>query len=204
MNALRHIPTTRLEAFSDGVIAIIITVMVFDLKLPEITPGSTVGYELSKLAPRFISYTVSFLMLSIMWVSHHQLFHPIKRADGKLLWFSIHHLFWMSTVPFGTSFLGANPSLWQAAFGYSMIFFMIALSFTMLRNYALKCNLLQDHIDKQAHIRIQIRNQAALLIYLVAAGTSIFFVYLSLALFLVVPTLYFITEKISHINAITP
>jgi uncharacterized membrane protein len=202
MSNLNQIPTSRIEAFSDGVIAIIITVMVFDLKLQEIPTDKTVWSELLKLTPKFFSYTISFLMLAIMWVNHHQLFHQIKHTDRKLLWYSIHLLFWMSIIPFGTNFIGANPLLWQASFFYGIIFFMSALSFTMLRNYVLKNDLLHKSISKEAHIKIRNKNRIALSIYLIAAFTSIVSVYISFVLFLVVPTMYFVPERITHLNNI--
>jgi uncharacterized membrane protein len=200
MSHLNQIPTSRIEAFSDGVIAIIITVMIFDLKLQEILTDRTVWVELIKLAPKFFSYAISFLMLSIMWVNHHQLFHQIKHTDRKLLWYSIHLLFWMSFIPFGTNFIGANPMLWQASCFYGIIFFMAASSFTMLRNYVVKNNLLHDSINKQSHLKIRNKNRVALSIYLAAAFVSIQSVYISFFLFLVVPAMYFIPEKINHIE----
>jgi uncharacterized membrane protein len=199
---MNQIPTSRIEAFSDGVIAIIITVMVFDLKLQEIPTDKTVWSELLKLAPRFISYAISFLMLAIMWVNHHQLFHQIKHSDRKLLWFSINLLFWMSLVPFGTNFIGANPMIWQASFFYGIIFFMSALSFTTLRNYVIKNNMLHDGVSKHAHIKIRNKNGIALSLYLLAALSSLVNVYVSFLLFLVVPAMYFIPEKINHLNNI--
>lgn len=200
MNNISQIPTSRIEAFSDGVIAIIITVMVFDLKLQEIPTDKTVWSELIKLTPKFISYAISFLMLSIMWVNHHQLFHQIKHTDRKLLWYSIHLLFWMSVVPFGTNFIGANPLLWQASFFYGIIFFMSALSFTILRNYVIKSNLLHDTINKQSHIKIKNKNRVALGIYLSASFVSVVSVYISFVLFLIVPAMYIIPEKITHLE----
>mgnify|MGYP002777896010 FL=1 len=200
MNNSNQIPTSRIEAFSDGVIAIIITVMVFDLKLQEIPTDKTVWSELIKLTPKFISYAISFLMLSIMWVNHHQLFHQIKHTDRKLLWYSIHLLFWMSAVQFGTNFIGVNPLLWQASFFYGIIFFMSALSFTLLRNYVIKNDLLHENISKEAHIKIRNKNRVALSIYLSAALLSIISVYISFVLFLIVPAMYFIPEKITHLE----
>lgn len=200
MSSLNQIPTSRIEAFSDGVIAIIITVMVFDLKLQEIPTDKTVWTELIKIAPKFISYAISFLMLAIMWVNHHQLFHQIKHTDRKLLWYSIHLLFWMSIIPFGTNFIGANPMLWQASFFYGIIFFMSALSFKILRNYVIQNNLLYETINKHSHIKIRNKNRIALAIYLLSALFSLVSVYISFILFLVVPTMYFIPEKITHLE----
>jgi uncharacterized membrane protein len=198
MNNSNQIPTSRIEAFSDGVIAIIITIMIFDLKLQNIPNDNTVWKELLNLVPKFISYVISFIMLSIMWVNHHQLFHQIKHTDRGLLWYSINLLFWMSMIPFGTNFIGANYKLWQASFFYGIIFFMSALSFTILRNYVVKKDLLHDNISKQAHLKIRNKNRVALVIYLSAALLSIVSVYVSFVLFLIVPAMYFIPEKITH------
>lgn len=200
MNEAKLIPTSRIEAFSDGVIAIIITVMVFDLKLQEVPTDKTVWSGLLMLTPKLISYALSFLVLAIMWVNHHQLFHQIKHADRKLLWYSIHLLFWMSLIPFVTNFIGVNPLLWQASLFYGIIFFMSASSFTMLRNYVLKNDLLHDNINKKSHIKIRNKNRLALSIYLLAALISMVSVYISFVLFLFVPAMYFIPEKITHLE----
>lgn len=198
MNTYNQIPTSRIEAFSDGVIAIIITVMVFDLKLQQIPTDTTVWMELLKLFPKFVSYTMSFLMLAIMWVNHHQLFHQIQHTDRRLLWYSIHLLFWMSIIPFATNFIGANPLLWQASFFYGIIFCMNVFSFTLLREYVVKKGLLHQNISKEAHLKIATKNRFALVIYLLAAILSLVSVYWSFILFLAVPCMYFIPEQITH------
>lgn len=197
MNKQNIIPTSRIEAFSDGVMAIMITLMIFDLKLQSLPDDKTVWKELALVAPKFVSYGISFLMISIMWVNHHQLFHQIRQADRKLLWYSIHLLFWMSLIPFGTNFIGANPALWQASFLYGIIFFMSALSFTLLRNYVIRKDLLHDYIHKEAAASVSNKNRVALLLYLLASLVSLISVYLSFVLFLIVPAMYFIPEKIS-------
>jgi uncharacterized membrane protein len=200
MERTAHIPTNRLEAFSDGVIAILITVMVFDLKLQEMPTDLTVWSQLKMVFPKFGSYALSFTVIAIMWVNHHQLFHQIKHTDGPLLWFSLHLLFWMSLVPFVTNFIGANPMLWQASFFYAMIFFMTAFSFSLLRNYVIRKELLHDTISKETHFRIRKKNRFALGIYLAAALISFVSVYMSFALFLLVPSMYFVPEKINHLD----
>lgn len=199
---INQISTSRIEAFSDGVIAIILTIMVFDLKLHEIPTDKTVWNELTLLVPKFVSYAISFLMLAIMWVNHHQLFHQIKYTDRKLLWYSIHLLFWMSLIPFGTNFIGVNPMLWQASFFYGIIFFMSALSYTMLRNYVTRNHLLHNIFNKQSLVKIKNKNRVALSIYLLAAIASLVSVYVSFVLFLIVPAMYFIPEKINYTNNI--
>jgi len=96
--------TNRLEAFSDGVIAIIVTIMVLELKLPpDGNPQS-----LAKVAPTALSYILSFVVVAIMWVNHHQLLHAAKRTDGRTLWANNFLLFCMSLIPFATAYLGQH------------------------------------------------------------------------------------------------
>ena len=95
---------TRLEAFSDAVIAIIITIMVLELKVPHETSFNA----LIKLWPGFLSYAVSFLMLGIYWGNHHHLIHTIKEVKGGIIWANLHLLFWLSLIPFATAWMGEN------------------------------------------------------------------------------------------------
>src|SRR5262249_50008098 len=98
--------TGRIEAFSDGVIAIIITIMVLELKIPEAV-GTISAHEfwqsMQELLPKFISYVLSFIVVAIMWVNHHQIMHMIEKSDGKLLWYNVNLLFWMSLIPVSTA-----------------------------------------------------------------------------------------------------
>jgi len=104
----------RLEAFSDGVIAIIITIMVLELKAPQAaTPRALLA-----LSPVFLSYALSFLVVAIMWVNHHHLIHGVRAVDGTLLWWNNALLFAMSLIPFSTAFLGENPRSPQAVSVY--------------------------------------------------------------------------------------
>lgn len=189
------ISTNRIEAFSDGIIAILITIMVFDLKIDKSLTSENVWRELLVLLPKFISYVISFIMLAIMWVSHHQLFHSLQRSSKALLWHNIHLLFWMSIIPFSTNFIGSHPFLWQASFLYGSVFFMCALSFTLLRTYSIKAQLFHQTVTDINHKRITSKNKIALLCYALAAGCSLFSVFISFTLFIVVPALYCLPEK---------
>ena len=111
--------TGRLEAFSDGVLAIIITIMVLELKVPR---GATFP-ELWPLLPVFLSYVLSFVYLGIYWNNHHHMLHVTSRVSGSILWANLHLLFWLSLVPFVTGWMGENNfapalrSLWRGAVG---------------------------------------------------------------------------------------
>ena len=109
----------RLLAFSDGVIAIIITVMVLELKMPH---GASL-HDLATVAPVFLSYVMSFIYISIYWNNHHHFFHLVRRVDGLMLWANLHLLFWLSLVPFTTSWMGENDfaAVPTALYGVSLL-----------------------------------------------------------------------------------
>lgn len=197
------ISTNRVEAFSDGVIAIIITIMVFDLKFQNVPTAANLRAEAGVLLPKMLSYALSFLVLAIMWVNHHQLFHQIRQTDRPLLWLNIHLLFWMSLIPFVTSFIGASPLLPQASAAYGLVFFFCATSFALLRNYAAgKANLVHETISTQRMRRAQQKNLLGVSLYLLAALAAFLSVYISFVCFLIVPVMYFIPEKIIHENPV--
>lgn len=197
---MNSIPTNRIEAFSDGVIAIIITVMVFDIKLLAEPTAISINNELLLVIPKIITYVISFMMLAIMWVNHHQLFHQIEKTDRKLLWLNIHLLFWMSLIPFVTNLVGTSFDLWQSAMVYSAVFLMCALAFTLIRNYLIKRDLLFQQIDKKAQQKIKIKNIIGMSIYALAMVISPINLYVSYILVLIVPAMYFIPENIKTIK----
>ena len=103
---------TRLEAFSDGVIAIIITIMVLEMKVPKDTDIQA----LRPLVPVLMTYVLSYVMVGIYWSNHHHLLHAAERVNGRILWANLHLLFWLSLVPFVTRWLGQNPrAAWPTA-----------------------------------------------------------------------------------------
>jgi uncharacterized membrane protein len=120
----------RLEAFSDGVIAILITIMVLELKVPHGTDLET----LRPLLPVFLSYVLSFVLVGIYWNNHHHLLHTLERVNAKILWANLHLLFWLSLVPFVTGWMGENhlASLPTAAYGGVMV--AAAIAYTILQN----------------------------------------------------------------------
>jgi uncharacterized membrane protein len=118
----------RLEAFSDGVLAIIITIMVLELKVPQ---GATL-FALQPLVPIFASYTLSFVFIGIYWNNHHHLFQAVHRINGKVLWANMHLLFWISLIPFTTSWMGENEFVsWPVAF-YGISLWMSGLAYFIL------------------------------------------------------------------------
>lgn len=117
-----------MEAFSDGVIAIIITIMVLELRAPHDT--SLAG--LRPLIPVFASYVMSFIYIGIYWNNHHHLLHVTQHIDGRALWANLHLLFWLSLVPFVTAWMGENHfSQWPVAL-YGSVLFLAAIAYTIL------------------------------------------------------------------------
>src|SRR6186713_718756 len=125
---------TRLEAFSDAVIAIIITIMVLELKVPHETSFNA----LMKLWPVFLSYAVSFLMLGIYWGNHHHLVHTIKEVRGGILWANVHLLFWLSLVPFATAWMGENHFSQWPMIAYGVVLFMAGVAYYLLSQLLIK------------------------------------------------------------------
>jgi uncharacterized membrane protein len=121
-------PKTRLEAFSDGVLAIIITIMVLELKVPH-------GEDLSVLQPLlpvFVTYVLSFVYLGIYWNNHHHMLHAVKRVTGGVLWANLHLLFWLSLFPFVTGWMGENHFAELPTALYGGVLLMAAVAYTIL------------------------------------------------------------------------
>lgn len=119
----------RLEAFSDGVIAIIITIMVLELKVPH---GSGLA-ALTPLLPVFLSYVLSFIYLGIYWNNHHHMLHTVHRVSGGILWANLHLLFWLSLVPFATGWMGENELATGPTALYGVVLLMAALAYYILQ-----------------------------------------------------------------------
>jgi uncharacterized membrane protein len=118
----------RLEAFSDGVIAIIITIMVLELRVPHGTDWST----LRPLMPVFLSYVLSFVYIAIYWNNHHHLLHATRHISGRVMWSNMHLLFWLSLVPFVTGWMGENAFAPNTAALYGLVMLMAAIAYTIL------------------------------------------------------------------------
>ena len=120
---------TRLEAFSDGVLAIIITIMVLELKVPH---GDTLG-TLTPLIPVFLSYVLSFVYIGIYWNNHHHMLHTVSRVTGPILWANLHLLFWLSLLPFATGWIGENHFAPIPSAVYGFVLLAAAISYWLLQ-----------------------------------------------------------------------
>ena len=119
----------RMEAFFDGVVAIIITIMVLEMKVPH---GDSIG-TLSPLIPVLFSYVLSFLYLGIYWNNHHHMMHACRRATGSMLWANLHLLFWLSLIPFTTGWMGENHFATLPAAAYGLVLLMAAIAYLILQ-----------------------------------------------------------------------
>lgn len=135
----------RLEAFSDGVIAIIITIMVLELKIPQ---GDSL-HALRPLLPVFLSYVLSFLYVGIYWNNHHHMVHTCTTVTGSVLWANLHLLFWLSLFPFTTGWMGENHFTGVPTALYAAVLFMAAVAYNILQQAIIRIHS-QDSILKKA------------------------------------------------------
>ena len=178
-----------MEAFSDGVLAIILTIMVLELKVPH---GDDF-ISLKPLLPYFLSYIVSFIYIGIYWNNHHHLLHAVQQINGKVLWANNHLLFWLSLVPFATGWMGENHFSTLPVALYGLVSFMAGLAY-----YFLARSLVALH-GKDSVLGIAIGNdwkgKISEVIY--ALGTALCFLnpWLGLAMYILVAAIWFIPDK---------
>jgi len=182
--------TSRLEAFSDGVIAVIITIMVLELKVPS---DSTLS-SLRNLAPQFLSYIMSFLVVAIMWVNHHHLLHSARRVDTRLLWSNNTLLFWMSLVPFVTAYMGNHHRDPRAVALYGIVLSLCTVSFLLL-HFAISQHHRDDPELVRYHRRLQFRSLYLLFLYIASAPLAFVDVRIAFFIFVFVALSYFIPDR---------
>jgi len=191
--------TSRIEAFSDGVFAIVVTLLVLELRVPHLPENFTnedVLRELLHLSPKFISFATSFLILAIFWVNHHQFFHSLEKTDRSLLWYNNLLLFWLSFVPFPTAFIGEHPTSMIPVMLYGFVMFAASVSFNILLRYAIKADLFLPTISKVTLAESVKKGAFGPIIYFISIAGALISVYISLAIFILVPVFYFIPQKI--------
>lgn len=193
------IPTTRIEAFSDGVFAIVMTLLSFQFKVPKFTIGASIHknyYELLHVSSNFISFVFSFIFVAVFWVTHHQLFHSIKEADRRLLWHNIHLLFWITMIPFPTGMVGDYPEVPLAAISLAIVLLMVSISSYMVRNYSYgQAALINENSSARAIKGGLSKNMLAISFNIIAIPSAFISVYLSYSFLLVVLVLFSIPHK---------
>ncbi len=182
---------TRVEAFSDGVLAIIVTIMVLELEVPEI--GETSLHALKPLIPTFVGYVLSFLMVLIYWNNHHHLFHSVKHINGKVMMANGHLLFWLSILPFTTAWGGQNylEPIPIALFGFNLI--MCGFAYSILTKTLLAIPSNKEFLSKA--IGQDTKGMISLIVYFLAIGLSFVHTLLACTLYLGVAILWLIPDK---------
>jgi len=180
---------TRLEAFSDGVLAIIITIMVLEMKVPH---GDTLA-ALKPLFPVCISYVLSFIYIGIYWNNHHHMFHAVHTVNGSVLWANMHLLFWLSLVPFTTRWLGENNFTTLPVALYGFVLCMAGVAYYFLAHCLIKIHG-KDSTLAKAFGKDQ-KGIMSVVIYVLAIVLAFVNTYLSLALYTIVAIIWFIPDK---------
>jgi len=184
----------RLEAFSDGVIAVIITIMVLELKAPH---GDALS-DLTKLLPTFLIYVLSFIYLGIYWVNHHHFLHAVEKVSGGLLWANLHLLFWLSLIPFTTAWMGENHFTTWPVVVYATNLLACAVAYTIVTAVVLR---LEGPNSKFARaIGSDKKGRVSLLLYLISIPIAFYAPMMSCALFVTVAAIWLVPDRrIEHV-----
>ncbi len=179
----------RLEAFSDGVIAIIITIMVLELKVPH---GE--GIEiLVPLIPVFLSYVLSFVYLGIYWNNHHHMLHTVQTVTGPMLWANLHLLFWLSLIPFATGWMGENHFASAPSALYGAVLMMAAIAYVILQQLIIASQGPNSILQKA--VRGDWKGKLSAVLYAAAILLAFWWKWISLGLYVVVALLWLIPDR---------
>ena len=179
----------RLEAFTDGVIAVIITIMVLELKVPH---GADAG-ALMPLAPVFLSYVLSFVYIGIYWNNHHHMFHAVHHVTGGTLWANLHLLFWLSLVPFVTGWMDENHFAPQTVAAYGVVLLAAAIAYTILTRVLLASHPKDSTLAKA--LGKDFKGNISLVIYLVSIGFAFVQPWVSGAGYVLVACIWIIPDR---------
>jgi len=181
--------TSRMEAFSDGVIAIIITVMVLDLRIPRQMNLDA----LVPVVPALLTYLLSFLYLGIYWSNHHHLLHTVQRVSGGILWANLHLLFWLSLIPFTTGWMGENHFAAVPTALYGVVLLLAAIAWWILQ-WRIIASQGKDSLLSAA-IGRDWKGKLSPLLYVIAIGAAVYVRWVSLALYALVALLWLIPDR---------
>lgn len=179
----------RLEAFSDGVLAIIITIMVLEMKVPH---GNDLS-SLRSLGPTFLSYVLSFIYVGIYWNNHHHMLAATERVNGSVLWVNLHLLFWLSLFPFSTAWMGENHfAVWPVVV-YGFVLAMAAVAY-----YILSRALIRQHGENSALSRAlgrDFKGKLSVAVYAVAIPLAFLSRWIAVALYVLVSILWLVPDR---------
>ena len=179
----------RMEAFSDGVLAIIITIMVLKLNTPE----NMTFLALKEIFPTFLAYVLSFIYVGIYWANHHHLVNMIDSVSGRLLCKNLHWIFWMSLIPTATEWMGLNPYKSLPAVFYGSILFMCAVSYNIVQAEIIKINGAESLISQ--NIGNDFKGKSSIFAYAVAAAFAIYFPVVSYLIYIVIALIWIVPDS---------
>lgn len=180
---------SRLEAFSDGVFAIIITIMVLEIKVPH---GSDFN-ALLPLIPVFFSYLLSFIYLGIYWNNHHHMMYTVKNVTGGILWANLHLLFWLSLIPFATGWMGENRFTAEPLMLYGVVLLMSAIAYFVLQQSIIRSHG-KDSVLKQA-VGNDLKGKLSPIFYVLGIATAWLSNWLSCSFYVLVALVWLIPDK---------
>jgi uncharacterized membrane protein len=179
----------RLEAFSDGVIAILITIMVLELKVPH----GTTWASLVPVIPVLLSYVLSFVILGIYWNNHHHLLHATERISGKILWANLHLLFWLSLFPFVTAWMGENHFATLPVAVYGAVMFLAGVAYKILQDILVAHQ--GAHSKLAAAIGRDVKGPASAILYATAVGAAFVNRWISCGIYVLVALMWLIPDR---------
>lgn len=179
----------RLEAFSDGVIAIIITIMVLEMKAPH----DASPHALLPILPIFLSYVLSFIYVGIYWNNHHHLIHAVKKVSGAILWANLHLLFWLSLLPFSTAWAGENHFASYPCLLYGVNLLMAAIAYWLLEFCIVR--LEQEHQVLKLALGSDFKGKLSILLYAIAIAAACFLPWLAVSLYIIVALLWLVPDR---------
>ena len=179
----------RLTAFSDGVVAIIITIMVLELKVPHGADWA----DLTKLAPTFLSYVLSFIYVGIYWNNHHHMLHATQHINGSIMWANLHLLFWLSLFPFVTGWAGENHFAALPVAMYGAVLLMAAIAYTVLQWRIIAHEgrgSLLGHV-----VGSDLKGKGSVLLYLVAIPSVLLSPWIAIAIYMLVALFWLVPDR---------
>ncbi|WP_323756840.1 TMEM175 family protein [Roseivirga sp.] len=181
--------TNRLEAFSDGVMAIIITIFVLEMEVPE---GADLE-SLQHVLPTFLTYVLSFVYIGIYWNNHHHLWQAVEKVSGKVLWANLHLLFWLSLLPFATGWMGQNHFTEIPVALYGVVLLMASVAWYILGQKVVKNEGIESKVGK-AYQKDR-KTKLSILIYTVAVAIAFFQPIVSCAMYILLAAAWFIPDR---------
>jgi uncharacterized membrane protein len=179
----------RLEAFSDGVIAVIITIMVLELKVPR---GAALE-DLLALGSVFFSYVLSYVYVGIYWNNHHHMLHTVQRVTGGILWANLHLLFWLSLIPFTTGWMAENRFATWPTFAYGLVLLLAAISYWLLQTCVIRTHGADSLLARA--VGADLKGKLSPVLYVTAMGLGFVATWMALAIYVLAAAIWLIPDR---------